>query len=355
MNPRVDVVVVLWKSLPFLEALFESFATLNYPRDAVTIHIVDNASPDGAGKVVKAQYLAHPNPRWPKIILHEPGSNLGFAAGNNLVLKQSTADYAYLLNHDATFTPDALKNAVAAAEAHQNAGAIQSLITLAQNREKLNSTGNQIHFAGFGFCDGYLEPVATAPKDVKPIMYASGAAALYRMSALKKVGLFDETLFMYHEDLELGWRLRLAGYGSLLAPASFVAHHYEFSRSIQKWEWMERNRWIVLLTHFRIPTLIVLAPALVAIEVMVWMSSIASGWVHQKARVAAWFCKPSSWKYLFQKRRAIQALRTTPDHAILKHMSATITHQDGKNRVVEYIANPLMRLYFSVAKAFIRW
>lgn len=354
MNPRIDVIVVLWKSLPFLEALFTSFTDVGYPEDRVTIHIVDNASPDGAGAEVKRR-LADPDPRWPKIILHEPGANTGFAGGNNLVLRQSTAEYCYLLNHDAALTPGTLREAVAVAEAHPQAGAIQSLLVLMESPNVLNSTGNRIHFAGFGYCDGYLDALNTAPVDPRPISFASGAGVLYRTSALKNVGVLDETLFAYHEDLELGWRLWLAGFPSLLAPKSILRHHYEFSRSIQKWYWMERNRWIVMLTHYRVATLILLTPALVAIECMVWISALMGGWGKEKARVAGWFLHTDAWRYLAKKRHAMVQLRTAKDRDILKHFVAIIAHQDGSNTFVEKVANPLMRIYFAVLKWLVRW
>ena len=354
MMPRVDVVVVLWKSLPFLEALFDSFAAVDYPREAVTIQIVDNASPDGAGAEVKRR-LANPDPRWPHMVLHESGANLGFAGGNNVVMNTSQADYVYLLNHDAAFTPQTLKEAVAVAEAHPDAGAVQSLLVLMQNKEIINSTGNGIHFAGFGYCDGYLDPLRSAPTDARPIAYGAGAGTLFRTEVLRKVGVIDETLFLYHEDLELGWRLWLAGHPCLLAPRSILYHHYEFSRSIQKWYYMERNRWIVMLTHYRLPTLLLIAPALIVIELMVWLSAIAGGWFHEKVRVTAWFLQLSSWRYLLHKRRAMKQLRVVKDRDILKRFSAVIAHQDGTNWLVEQVANPLMRLYFTIIKALVRW
>ncbi|MEN9558569.1 MAG: hypothetical protein RL141_938 [Candidatus Parcubacteria bacterium] len=353
-TPTIDVIVVLWKSLPFLDGLFRSFADVDYPREAVTVHIVDNASPDGAGAEVKRR-LTQPDPRWPRIVLHEPGSNTGFSAGNNIVMRASHADYCYLLNADAVMTPATLREAVAVAEAHPDAAAVQSLLLLMQKPDTLNSSGNAIHIAGFGFSDGYLEPATPAPTEVRPIAYASGAAVLYRTSVLKKIGVLDEALFLYHEDLELGWRMWLAGYTVLLAPKSVALHHYEFSRSIAKWYWMERNRWIVILTYYRFGTLLLLAPALCAIELMVWLTSFIGGWAREKMRVTAWFLRPSSWIFLWQMRRRIQALRVRSDRDILTRFVAVITHQDGTNRFVERVANPLMRIYFSAVKALVRW
>src|SRR5207244_377430 len=79
----------------------------------------------------------------------------------------------------------------------------------ASGRTVLHSRGNELHYLGVGFVGGDGEP--DRPLDVAPIAYASGAGALYRASALRQVGTFDAAMFMYHEDSDLGWRLRVAG------------------------------------------------------------------------------------------------------------------------------------------------
>jgi len=350
----IHVVVVLWKSREFIDELFRGLELVEYPRDQFVVHIVDNQSPDGAGEYVR-QKIAGASPNLPRVILHEPGSNTGFAGGNNLIMRRDEADCYYLLNHDAAFEPGTLREAVLVAESHPNAGSIQSLLVLMQDVNVINSTGNAIHFAGFGYCDGYLRPVAESPADVRPIGYASGAGVLYRAEALKRVGLFDETLFAYHEDLDLGWRLTLAGYDNLLAPKSVLRHKYEFSRSISKWYWMERNRGIVMLVNYRLPTIFLILPALFGIEIATWLFAFRGGWWKEKWGASVWFLKPSSWKYLFAARKRVQKLRTRSDREILKRFVATIEHQDSRNFIVEKIANPLLRVYFSILKTLVVW
>lgn len=351
--PTVDVVVVLWNHQRFVAPLMEGLRVVAYPHDALNVHIVDNASADGSADAVRAFMAAHPD--LPPVTLHEPGSNLGFSGGNNLIMKDSAADYVFLLNPDAIFEEGTLREAVAVAEAHPHAGSVQPLLVLAQDPGRINSTGNDIHFAGHGYCRGYKDPVSAAPTDVKPIAYASGAGVLYRMEALRKVGLFDETLFAYHEDLDLGWRLMLAGYDNLLAPNSILQHHYEFSRSVKKWYWMERNRYIVLCKNERFGTLLLTLPALIIIELMTWLFAIRGGWVAEKWRATAWFFKPSSWTYLERAHEQIRALRVRKDRDILKLFVSRITYQEVSNPFITYVANPLMGAYFAVLKALVIW
>jgi len=334
--------------------MMEGLLRVDYPRDALTIHIVDNASSDGSIDAVKA-FIAKHETSLPKILIYEPGKNLGFAGGNNLILRNSTADYAYLCNPDASFEVDTLKEAIAVAESHPNAASVQSIQVLAQDTSKLSSIGNDIHFTGFGYCRGFKDSTATMPIEVRPIAYSSGASALYRMSVLKAIGDFDEDLFIYHEDLDLGWRMMIAGYDNLLAPKSILYHHFEFSRSIAKWYWMERNRGIVVFTLYRIPTIILLLPGLIAIEIATWLFALKGGWVKEKSRAVAWFFKGSSWRYLSKKRHEVAKLRRRGDLEILKRFVSIIAHQEAESGFVTAIANPLMRAYFAVVKAIVWW
>jgi GT2 family glycosyltransferase len=281
--------------------------------------------------------------------------NLGFAGGNNLIMKKSTADYVFLLNPDAVFEKDTLREAVAVAESNVNIASVQPVLVLAQDPKTINSIGNDIHFAGFGWSRGYQRPVAEAPTSVAPIAYASGAGALIRTDVLQKIGYFDETLFAYHEDLDLGWRMLLAGYDNVLAPKSVLRHHYEFSRSIAKWYWMERNRFIVLWKHERLATLLLSLPALIAIEAATWLFAWKGGWLLEKKKAMGWFFKASSWKYLFQARRETQKLRTQSDRNILKRFVSGISYQEVSSPFMEVVANPLMHYYFMFLKLIVRW
>ncbi len=351
--PTVDVIVVTWNHARFMDALFDGFARVDYPREALNVYIVDNASTDNTADAIRARMDRDED--MPNIFFLPQEKNLGFAGGNNLIMRESQADYVYLLNPDAAFEKDTLTEIVRIAEERKDAGAFQSVQVLAQDPSQIGSIGNAIVFTGHGYCQGYHDPVSSIPQDIRPIAYASGASVLYCTEALREVGYFDETLFAYHEDLDLGWRLWIAGIASLLVPTSVVRHHFEFSRSIKKWYWMERNRIIVLKTLYRIPTLILLAPGLIVTEIVTWLTAIRKGWWYEKVRAMAWFLKPSSLAYLLKKRQQVQKTRIMKDHEILQIFTATIEHQETDSAFMAYVANPLMRLYFVVVKGMMWW
>lgn len=357
MQPFVDVIVVLWHSAPFMEALFQGLETLDYPHDRVAVHFVDNSPGDGSLDEVKAQMTKRAG-RLPTIELHEPGTNTGFSGGNNLVMRLSMErghEYSYLLNHDASFEPGALTEIVALAQSDASIGSVQSLLVLQQNPDEINSTGNAIQFLGFGYCAGYHLKRTEAPTEPTQIGYASGAGVLFPNSVLKKVGLLDETLFAYHEDLDLGWRIMLAGYKNMLAPKSVIQHRYEFSRSIKKWFWMERNRNAVLLMNYSLATILLLLPQLVAIDLLLLAFAVTGGWWREKLRAMSWFLKPSTWTYMARGRKERQALRVISDAMVLKTFTPVIAYQEFESPFVRTVANPLFTLSYRITRAIVRW
>lgn len=353
-SPSVDVIIVTFNHRRFMRPLFEGLAAAEYPISAWNVHFVDNASTDGTAEEIEA-LIEEFGPRLPETVLIESKTNLGFAGGNNLIMRSSKADYVYLLNPDAAFGRDTLSEIVKAAKERQDAGAFQSMQVLMQDPSKIGSIGNDIVFTGHGYCRGYNDSVSSAPKDVREIAYASGASVLYRTEALRLAGYFDETLFAYHEDLDLGWRMRIAGITSLLVPSSVVQHYFEFSRSIKKWHWMERNRLIVILTLYKIPTLILLAPALLVTDCVTWITAIFNGWGMEKAKADFWLLHPKHWAYLWEKRRQVQRMRKERDRKVLEIFVPTIEHQETESAFMKSVAKPLMRGFFAVVKAIVVW
>ncbi len=357
MFPRIHIVTVLWKSAEFLPALFEGLAHLDYPRELLEMHFVDNNPGDGSRSAVER--LAHEyGDRIPRVVIHDPGWNSGFAGGNNFVLRKTIAQnipYAYLLNHDASFEPNALQEAVLVAESDPCIGSVQSLLVLQQNPDEVNSRGNAIHYLGMGYCLGYHERRTSQATIPQSIAYASGAAVLYPTRVLKEVGLFDETLWMYHEDLDLGWRILLAGFRNVLAPKSVVRHRYEFSRSISKWYWMERNRIAVVLKNYRLPTIAILLPQLFIADLALFAYALKGGYWREKLKASLWFFTPRAWSFILRGRREIARIRKMPDRIIFDSMTPIIAYQEFEDPFLKTVVNPVWRMLFVLVKAMVVW
>lgn len=360
MLPRVAIVYLSYNSRPYLEQVFFSLERLDYPKDKLDIIVVDNASPDGSAEELRGRE---------GITLFALPENLGFAGGNNVGMEHALlagADYVYLLNNDAKLDAGAIREAVDMAERDPKIGAVQSLVRLWQDEGTLNATGGEVHFLGFGFvrdngrrCELPVSGEDTGswivPLDGTEIAYASGAAVLYRASALREAGVLETFYFMYHDDLELGWRIRLAGYRNVLATRSVAYHHYEFRRSIKKLYWMERARLIVFLSHLKLATLFLLLPFLIALEIALLVFAAKGGWLKDKALVYWDLLQPKTWKHIAEKRRASALIRKVGDREIVRLWTGKIEHQETSSPVVERFANPLLSAVWFFLKRVIVW
>jgi GT2 family glycosyltransferase len=307
--PRVSVVVVTYNSAADVDACFGSLAAARLHGAAVVA--IDNASTDGTPARIRER---HP---WVAVV--DAGANLGFAGGNGVGIRRALeegAEWIYLLNPDTDVDPSFLEEALAVGESDPRAAAVQSLLLLHPDRDRVNTAGNRIHFLGFGYCGLYRAPRAAAPAGAVEIPFASGAAVLLRADALREVGAFDEFLFMYQEDQDLGVRLRLRGWRARLAPRSLVWHHYAFSRNPRKYYWLERNRYIVLAKSLRLRSLAILAPFLVASELALLALAAAGGWLPEKLRADRALASREVREHVRRERARIQASRTISDRQL---------------------------------------
>lgn len=151
-------------------------------------------------------------------------SNLGFAGGNNLALRQAGTEFFATLNADAFPEPEWLEALVEAARSHPEAAAFGSLQIQHENPILADGIGDQYHFSGLAWRRGYLCEVASLDLAPRPIFSPCGAAAFFRTADLKDIGGFDEDFFCYCEDLDVGFRLWLAGQACRFAPKAVVRH-----------------------------------------------------------------------------------------------------------------------------------
>lgn len=363
--PRTAVIVVSWNHGKYLKACFEAVEKAGIAPGAATLMIVDNASPDGSGDFIARERLSADGQTTKggfPCVFFKNAENLGFSGGNNQAMRRALEegyDYMYLLNPDTEAQAGFLDEAIRVAETDPAIGIVQSQLRLHPQTGLLNSYGNEIHFLGFGYAGGESlgihAPEAEAKLRVREIAYASGAGMLIRASLLREIGFLDEELFAYHEDLEFSWRARLSGHRVRLAPESLVYHKYEFSRSIRKYFWMERNRLIVLLRMYRVATLLLLLPAFLAMELGLWAFAFKGGWWREKLRAYAYFLKPSSWTKLLAARRRVQALRTITDRQATAPFTGRILFQQLQPGLLTRVANPVFAAYWALARLILFW
>lgn len=214
-NSQVTVIVVNWNGEPFLERCLSALTTQTLkPHEII---LVDNASSDGSLDIVQ---------KFPSVRLLAQSKNTGFAAGNNLAILEASehSDWIVLLNPDAFPEERWLEELLSASLRNPTFDFFSSKLVNATAPNYLDGTGDEYHVSGVVWRSGHGQKDQIQDSDEREIFSPCAAAAMYRRSAVLKMGGFDEDYFCYVEDVDLGFRLRLAGYRSMYVPKS-VAHH----------------------------------------------------------------------------------------------------------------------------------
>src|SRR3989344_783954 len=364
MQPKIAIIYLSFHCEPYIDDVVSSLKKLTYPHDRVEFVIVDNPHPEfgPSVKYIEENIFPLSGGEIPHVTLLAQKENFGFGSGNNVGARwalDNGFDYVYFHNNDGFMAANCLEPIVQVMENNPKIGAAQSLMLLHPETELVNSMGNAFHYLGFGFCNEYrhkLKDLNLPPQ--KLIAYASGAALLIRTATIRQYGMWDEDFWMYHEDLEWSFRLRMVGYKIVLVRDSVFYHKYQFSRSISKFFWMERNRYGTMLMFFRWPTLFLLAPMAIVLEIGLWLFAFKGGWTKERIKVYQYWLKPSSWKLWLGKRTHIQAMRKIRDRDLLNLATSGIYFQDKStdNPIVNYVGNPIMTAYYwLIVKTLIWW
>ncbi len=359
MKPRVAVIYLCHGNLRHLSEVVSSWAAQDYPHDRLAVVMVPNGSPDGIADVIRQDVLPRAGKDLPSTLhLIDDGENKGFAGGNNQGIRwaqENGYDYVYLNNGDLKLDPSTISRAVEMAESDEKIGAVQSLVLYWHDHEKVNTTGGVIHVGGYGFArDNGKRLSEIDRKDGEEIMYPSGAATLYRVSALNNVGLLEEGFFMYHEDLELGLRLRIAGYKNVLSMQSRTFHDYHFSRNPKKFQWMETYRWVVMFAYLKPLSFVVWMPFACVIEVGSILMSLKGGWFKSKLRSIFVSGLPSTIMLTQKIRKRQKQLRVMKDQDWLKDVTGRIEYQEQGSAVMD-MANAIIDPLWRAARKLIVW
>lgn len=363
ISPKVAIIYLSFHSDFHIEDAISAWKKITYPKDRLAIIIVDNPHPQFGSSERMLEEKVKPLSRnaLPEVILLPQKENLGFAGGNNVGMQWALEhgyDYIFLHNDDGFMATSALEPLVDVLENDKTIGLAQSLMLLHPDTDYVNSAGNAYHYLGFGFCNEYRTKfVDLRIQPVQDIAYTSGAAVLLRADLLKQFGLWDHDFFLYHEDLEYALRLRIVGYRAVVVRDSIFFHKYQFGRSIEKFYWMERNRFGVLLMFFKVPTLLILLPMLIILEGGMWLFALRNKTVDTRVKVYSYWLKPKAWKLWLGKRAYIQSIRKISDRELLKNAAATIEFQEKvmNNPILTYIGNPMMKAYYWIVMKIIFW
>lgn len=220
-EPSVAIVILNWNGKHHLAQFLPSVFTTTYPH--VKLVVADNASTDDSLQFLKATY--------PQIVILKLTENHGFAKGYNEALKQVDADYYMLLNSDVEVTPDWLQPMVALLEKDKQNAACQPKIRAFKNKayfEYAGAGGGWLDAFGYPFARGRIFDICEEDhlqyQACEEVFWATGAAMLVRSQVFHELKGFDEYFFAHQEEIDLCWRMQLAGYKIFCCPESVVYH-----------------------------------------------------------------------------------------------------------------------------------
>lgn len=353
--PKIGIVYVPWKYRQYVPDVFDAWTNLNYPKDRIELFLIPNGEQETKdlleSKRNELKDFGH-------VHIAETGQNIGFSRGHNQGIQLAIARgcaYVYLNNGDLKMEPNSLLASVNRAETDPSIASVQSLVRYWKKPEMINVSGGMIHIFGYGFARDNLRILPNDYAFEEQIAYGSCAAILFNVSALQQVGLLEEGFFMYHEDLELGLRLRMAGYVNVLEPTSIALHDYGFAKNTGMFGWIELYRWIVMLSYFRLATLFLLVPVMLLHEVSTWFFALRGGWLKAKLWEYSEIMKPKTWALLFRMRARAKRLRHVSDRKLLKWFTGRIEAQEQSNWIVERTGNPLMAAYTRFLQLIVIW
>ena len=274
-EPLVSIIILNYNAGELLFNCIKSIKKSNYSN--VEIIVVDNVSSDNSHIKCKEKYQ--------EIKLIQNKENFGYCGGNNIGIKQATGEFVIILNPDTIVQPNCIGELVFAYE-KIGEGLFQPKILSLNEENILQSTGNMIHVFGFGFARDKGNKDNRTDEKIEKIGYASGTCLFTSRKIFEKIGLLDEFLFLYHDDLDLGWRAAQIGIDSYYVPKSKIFHveSYSLKWSAKKFYWLERNRKYCILTHYSKKTYSEMRFSLMLVDLFVWAFYFSKGFLGAKIK-----------------------------------------------------------------------
>ena len=308
----VTVVVVGYNDR---ESLPTCVAALAADPAAARIVVINNASTDGTSEVMgNLQALDR------RVETVENPTNVGYAGAVDGVLPSITTDYLAVLNADSVPTTGWLRPQIAYLDAHVQFAATCPTMALA-GTEQLNATGLEIHVTGLGFNRRLYSAVDAAEAQPVEVPGLQGGAYVVRRAALEAAGGWYPAGFLYHEDVELSWTLRLMGYSIAFVPTPRVDHRYSLTMSPEKLFLLERNRWETLLANTSWTTRLAISPLLLWTELMMWTYCASRGRSMLAAKKQSYTSIGKRRNIIARRRSVIRSLRRVSDWHVLRAFS----------------------------------
>jgi GT2 family glycosyltransferase len=297
---RLSVVIPNWNGREVIGECLEALRAQTL--EGLEVIVVDNGSSDGSVEFIREHH--------PEAVALPLPVNLGFAGGVNVGINASNGQFIALLNNDTIAAADWAEELLAAME---HADIAAALLLERDNPERSDSRGEFLSKWGLPYRYGHGKSIAGLQLDAyPPIFAASGGASIYKREVFERIGVFDPQYFAYLEDVDIGFRARLAGYRIVLAPRAQVLHHGGATAAslgdFQLYQFI-KNSHLLLWKNVPLTLLIKMLPRVAVIQGLLFGAA-----VRRRAALTAlkaYAVVAASLPMILVKRRRVQRLRST--------------------------------------------
>lgn len=242
-KPTASVIIPNWNGGYLLKDCLGSLQKQSF-KNFETI-LVDNGSTDNSLEYIKKKIS--------QVKIIRLNKNYGFARAINEGVKKSSAEYVIFLNNDTSVDRDWLKNLVKCADNHPEVISVNSKLLNFYNKKLIDGVGIQINEVGQAKSIGWQQKDLGQFDKEQYIFGATGGAALFKRKAFIKVGYFDESYFMYFEEVDFAFRAQFLGFKSIYCPKAIVFHKHKTSakklpQHIEYWQF--RNMFQTIIKDF---------------------------------------------------------------------------------------------------------
>ncbi len=296
-----SVIVPSWNGVRFLPTCLDSLRAQTY--SDLEVVVVDSASTDESVALVRRDY--------PEVRLIALTENRGFTGAVNAGIARAKGTLVALLNQDAEADPRWLEEMARAAFAHPEAGAVACKIMLFDRRDRFHSAGDNYRLDGIAVNRGVWQKDEGQYDTETEVFGACGGAAAYRRRVLDEIGWFDESFFMYCDDVDLAWRQQLAGWRTVYAPRAVAFHRLSASGGgVTASYYTGRNTIYVLVKNMPNALLGKYWRAILAAQLRTSADALRAGrGTAARARLRGQLAGLLTWPRMLGKRRAIQRSR----------------------------------------------
>lgn len=361
--PKIAIIYLSFHCDTYVDDVVSALKRISYPKDRIEFVVVDNPHPEFGSslKFLEENLVPVSGVEIPHVTILPQKENIGFTGGNNVGIEWAVKngfDYVFLHNDDGFMVADALEKMVESLESDKSIGAAQAMVLMYPDTELINTSGNSFQYLGFGFCGNFREKYVRDNFDkIFETTYASGAALLMRADLINQFGPLDQDYFLYHEDIEYSFRLKTLGYKTVTVRDAVFYHKYNFSRSKTKFYYIERNRFGLLRSYLKWPTLLLFLPMAIVLEAGMLLFAAKSGWLKEKVRAWRYWLKIENRNIWKEKRRLIQRRRKITDRELIKTFVGSVSYKDRdfQSGLLKYFGNPLMAAYWWIIRKIIFW